>query len=124
MNKTLLQGSVTLAQTFIDNTKRDCDWIKIGENIIRYIYKWFGGNDVNEVEYAISDFLQHNKDCRFECYCCGECEELNDFPESEPNINDEYIKRIKNLLWEFDNACELSEVDKNELTNLFADEGD
>ena len=31
MNKILLQGSVTLAQTFVDNTKRDRDWIKIGE---------------------------------------------------------------------------------------------
>ena len=62
MNKILLQGSVTLAQTFVDNTKRDRDWIKIGENIIRYIYKWFGDENKNEVEYAVSDFLQHNED--------------------------------------------------------------
>ena len=118
MNKILLQGSVTLAQTFVDNTKRDRDWIKIGENIIRYIYKWFGGENKNEVEYAVSDFIQHNEDCRLECYCCGACDNFEDLPENEPNVNDEYIKHIINLLWEFDNAWE-NDSDKIELADLF-----
>ena len=99
----LLQGSVTLAQTFVENINlNNYDKnIEMGENIIRYIYKWFGGKYKYSVEDAIREFRQHNTDCRYECYCCGQCHGIEDFKMDEPNIKDEYVKNIKDLLLTF-----------------------
>lgn len=99
----LLQGSITLAQTFAENINlNNYDKnIEMGENIIRYIYKWFGGKYKYSVEDAIREFRQHNTDCRYECYCCGQCHDIEDFKMDEPNIKDEYVKNIKDLLLTF-----------------------
>lgn len=117
MNKILLQGSITLAQIFVNNmsgynynTKED-----IGENIIRYIYKWYGNEYANEVQEAINEFRQHNEDCRYECYCCGQCEGHDDFSDKEPSINDEYIKNIEHLLW---NTYHIN-MENNDIDKLF-----
>ena len=71
MNKILLQGSITLAQIFVINMDGYDYRVKedIGENIIRYIYKWFGKEDSDETQEAVDEFRQHNEDCRYECYC-------------------------------------------------------
>ena len=98
MENKLLQASVTLAQTFVENLdKYDRNDIKVvGENIIRFLYKWLG-SDEDKVEYALIDFNQHNTDCRYECYCCGQCEEV-ELDKNEPNVLDENIQNIVKLL--------------------------
>lgn len=120
MNKILLQGSITLAQVFVTNMNYYNHQIKenIGENIIRYIYKWFG-KDIDEVEYAVNEFKRHNDNCKFECYCCGQCEGCNNFPDNEPNINDEYIKNIDHLLCDMRNDNNLGNINYDELKELF-----
>ena len=122
MNKILLQGSITLAQIFVINMDGYDYRVKedIGENIIRYIYKWFGKEDSDETQEAVDEFRQHNEDCRYECYCCGECEGHNDFPENKPSINDKYIKNIQQLLWNT-NSNNFDKCDDTSLDELFGE---
>lgn len=99
-------ATVTLAQVFYEC----CGYSQtIGENIIQYIYKWFNPNDFN-VNNALYTFDQHNRDCRYECYCCGDCDGI-EFPEDEPNIDDEHIKNILAIFTYHD----LSDEEKREI---------
>ena len=102
MENNLLQTSVTLAQVFVDSLEgySHDDKLLIGDSIIKFLYKWLGSNDDN-VEYALLEYSQHNTDCRYECYCCGQCHDIEDFKMDEPNIKDEYVKNIKDLLLTF-----------------------
>lgn len=80
---------VTLAQVIYENTGFVSN---VGENIIKFMYKWFNPNGFNSYS-ALSEFAQHNEDCRYECYCCGQCQNTAT-EDDEPNVNDEYIKNI------------------------------
>ena len=97
MENNLLQTSITLAQSFVDNLEVYTHENKmfIGENIIKFLYKWLGSDD-DDVEYALLEYSQHNTDCRHECYCCGRCDiELD---KNEPSILDKNIQNIINIL--------------------------
>lgn len=97
MENNLLLASVTLAQTFVDNMEGydHNERFNIGENIIKFIYKWLGDN--NDVETALLEYSQHNEDCRYECYCCGQCDDVT-LDKNEPNVLDENIVNIANVL--------------------------
>lgn len=97
MNKENIEKvSVILAQLLVENSKELSheDAIMVGKNIIKFINKWAG----NDSLVPLSDFEQHNKDCRFECYCCGRCEEIKLNEDTEPTIKDENIVAILKIL--------------------------
>lgn len=100
MENNLLLTSVTLAQTLVDNLERydHNDREVIGENIIKFLYKWLGSDEDN-VEDALSEYSQHNTDCRYECYCCGQCKDAM-LSKNEPNVLDENIQNIIRVLQE------------------------
>lgn len=95
----LQMASVTLAQIFVDylqgynyNQK-----LGIGENIIKFLCRRLGNEE--DINKALIDFEQHNADCRYECYCCGNCEDV-ELDKNEPNILDENIQEIIKILKE------------------------
>ena len=100
MENNLLLTSVTLAQTLVDNLERydHSDREVIGESIIKFLYKWLGSNEDN-VEDALLEYSQHNTDCRYECYCCGQCEDVV-LDKNEPNVLDKNIQNIIRVLQE------------------------
>ena len=100
MNKNLVQASVTLAQIFLDKLQVPYTYKEdIGEYTIKFLCKWLGTQE--DLDDALNDFRQHNEDCRYECYCCWQCHDIEDFKMDEPNIKDEYVKNIKDLLLTF-----------------------
>ena len=115
MENNLLQTSVTLAQVFVDNLEGYSHYNKelIGENIIKFLYKWIGSNN-DDVEFALSQYSQHNTDCRYECYCCGQCEEI-ELENNEPNILDDNIQNIIKIL-----RLDAEEDNNSEVENIFA----
>ena len=95
MNKNLVQTSVTLAQIFLDKLQVPYSYKEdIAKHIIEFLCKWLGNKE--DLNCALNDFAQHNKDCRYECYCCGACkDEIKDLLSAdEPNVDDENIKEI------------------------------
>ena len=116
MNKNLVQASVTLAQIFLDKLQVPHTYKEdIGEYTIKFLCKWLGTQE--DLDDALNDFRQHNENCRYECYCCGDCkEELeNLFSDDEPNIDDENIKEIINIIERINEY--ISEITKNENSN-------
>lgn len=95
-NKNIEKLSVVLARLFVDNAKgiNHESAIDIGKYVIKFINKWAE----NDPLVPLSDFEQHNNDCRFECYCCGQCEEIPLDSNNEPTIKDENIEEILKIL--------------------------
>lgn len=95
----LQMASVTLAQIFVDYLQ-GYDYnqkLGIGENIIKFLCGRLGNEE--DINKALIDFEQHNADCRYECYCCGNCEDV-ELDKNEPNILDENIQEIIKILKE------------------------
>lgn len=116
MNKNLVQASVTLVQTFLDNLNIPYTYKEdIGEYTIKFLCKWLGNQE--DLDNALDDFIQHNKDCRYECYCCGGCrdEVENLLPDNEPNVDDENIKEIVSVIERINEY--ITEITKSENTD-------
>lgn len=108
VNSNLLQASVTLAQIFVDYLQ-GYDYnqrLGIGEKIIKFLCGRLGNE--RDINAALIDFEQHNADCRHECYCCGNCEDV-ELDTNEPNILDENIQEIIKILKEENNNNEIIE---------------
>lgn len=116
MNKNLVQASVTLAQIFLDKLQVPHTYKEdIGEYTIKFLCKWLGTQE--DLDDALNDFRQHNENCRYECYCCGTCKDEieNLLSDDEPNIDDENIKEIINVIERINEY--ISETTKNEKCN-------
>ena len=116
MNKNLVQASVTVAQIFLDKLQVPYTYKEdIGEYTIKFLCKWLGTQE--DLDDALNDFRQHNEDCRYECYCCGGCrdEVENLLSYDEPNVDDENIKKIINIIERINEY--ISETTKNEERN-------
>lgn len=103
-NRNLHYASVVLAQNIIENLQNyTCGQREqIGESIIKFLYKWLYKEDnvyEDTLDYTLSEFDQHNKDCRYECYCCSSVESCTgEVDADKPNVLDNNIQNIIKIL--------------------------